>query len=204
MRVLQPSRAGTNNLSPGITLQQAKTLVSLRPFEDVDDFNTKLSRKNKTGLSKNILVYCKELFQSYSTVDSVLEKCEGIGVELRVAIDKWNIEKAPEPSSSKLAIDEDDGSLALVESLPAGYESEGDFIVKQPSLLSDIVLLKEYQLLGVNWMYLLYQRGLSCILADEMGKIRTFNLWDICDLSELLRFGEDCSGHCIPRTFKGT
>ncbi|GJJ06223.1 hypothetical protein Clacol_000413 [Clathrus columnatus] len=157
----------------GITLQQAKTLISLRPFEDVDDFNTKLSRKNKTGLSKNILGYCKELFESYRTVDNLLEKCEKIGAELREAIDKWKIGKVPEASSSKLAVDEEDGSLALLESLPEDYESNGDFILKQPSLLSDTVQLKEYQLLGVNWMYLLYQRELSCILADEMGLGKT-------------------------------
>lgn len=143
------------------------------------------------------------MFQSYNTVDDLLEKCEKIGVELRKAIDKWNIGNAG-ASSSKLAIDEDDGSLALLESLPEDYESNGDFIAKQPSLLSKVVQLKEYQLLGVNWMYLLYQRNLSCILADEMGRNCPRLISRACGLTRLFRFRKDRSSYCVSCTLKGT
>ena len=40
------------------------------------------------------------------------------------------------------------------------------------SWCADTVTLKEYQLLGVNWLNLLYRSNLSSILADEMGTYR--------------------------------
>ena len=44
-----------------------------------------------------------------------------------------------------------------------------DYISKQPSLVRDEYTLKDYQMLGLNWLNLLYSKKLSCILADEMG-----------------------------------
>lgn len=44
------------------------------------------------------------------------------------------------------------------------------YIQTQPSSLSEGTVLKDYQLLGVNWLNLLYSKRIGCILADEMGK----------------------------------
>jgi SNF2 family DNA or RNA helicase len=38
----------------------------------------------------------------------------------------------------------------------------------QPKLLNMEFKLKDYQILGLNWLYSLYQKGLNGILADEM------------------------------------
>jgi SWI/SNF-related matrix-associated actin-dependent regulator 1 of chromatin subfamily A len=43
------------------------------------------------------------------------------------------------------------------------------YIKTQPAGLKEGVQLKDYQLLGLNWLNLLYSKGLSCILADDMG-----------------------------------
>jgi SWI/SNF-related matrix-associated actin-dependent regulator 1 of chromatin subfamily A len=50
------------------------------------------------------------------------------------------------------------------------------FVTEQPKSLADGVVLKDYQLLGVNWLHLLYSKDLSCILADDMGGFGT-RLW---------------------------
>lgn len=47
-------------------------------------------------------------------------------------------------------------------------------MTKAPALLANGVQLKDYQLLGVSWLNLLKRKGLSCILADEMGE---WELW---------------------------
>ncbi|XBW34999.1 hypothetical protein QEN19_000564 [Hanseniaspora menglaensis] len=44
-----------------------------------------------------------------------------------------------------------------------------EFFNTPPKYLSKNISLKDYQLSGINWMYLLYINGLSCILGDEMG-----------------------------------
>jgi SWI/SNF-related matrix-associated actin-dependent regulator 1 of chromatin subfamily A len=40
---------------------------------------------------------------------------------------------------------------------------------EQPKNMKEGVQLKDYQLAGLNWLNLLYEKNLSCILADEMG-----------------------------------
>lgn len=43
------------------------------------------------------------------------------------------------------------------------------YIQTQPSKLSEGTVLKDYQLLGVNWLNMLWEKKIGCILADEMG-----------------------------------
>lgn len=111
--------------------------------------------------------------KGYGSVDAILEDCERIGAGLRAAIATWTAtgkgkDKADSPAS--LADGEtDDGALNLVSLAKLKQQTTKDYLTSQPSLLPDDVQLKEYQLLGVNWLNLLYRRKLSCILADEMG-----------------------------------
>jgi SWI/SNF-related matrix-associated actin-dependent regulator 1 of chromatin subfamily A len=50
----------------------------------------------------------------------------------------------------------------------ANAASKG-YISSQPSTIAEGIMLKDYQLLGINWLFLLYKKKHSCILADEMG-----------------------------------
>ena len=52
---------------------------------------------------------------------------------------------------------------------PAVRAAFKGYIRQQPAGLPDTVRLKDYQLLGVNWLNLLWEKKTSCILADEMG-----------------------------------
>lgn len=99
------------------------------------------------------------MFKGYGSVDNVLEDCERIGASLRANIASWN--------ASNDAQSADDGAISLLSL--GSLKEQKDYLTSQPSLLSDTVILKEYQLLGVNWLNLLYRSNLSCILADEMG-----------------------------------
>ncbi|ODV83607.1 hypothetical protein CANARDRAFT_202705 [[Candida] arabinofermentans NRRL YB-2248] len=68
--------------------------------------------------------------------------------------------------------------------LDSNYESHrglhlkkiSGYFKQKPKLLSDEFNLKDYQQVGLNWLYLLYQKKLSCILADEMGLGKTFQV----------------------------
>ena len=48
--------------------------------------------------------------------------------------------------------------------------------VDQPQLLNSDLRLKNYQLIGLNWLTLMFQKRLSCILADEMGLGKTIQV----------------------------
>ena len=70
--------------------------------------------------------------------------------------------------SSSISAD-GDGVLALTAQTLTDRKPSY-YLTSQPSLISKGVQLKEYQLIGVNWLNLLYRKKLSCILADEMGE----------------------------------
>ncbi|KAF8210334.1 SNF2 family DNA-dependent ATPase [Mycena galopus ATCC 62051] len=118
---------------------------------------------------------CTNIFKGYGSVDSILEDCEQIGYDLRKSIASWTSGNAKEIEGA-LADQVEDGALSLRHLELAADSKPQDYLVSQPALLSDTVQLKEYQLLGVNWLNLLYRENLSCILADEMGLGKTIQV----------------------------
>jgi len=164
----------------GCTPEQANAIIELRPFESTDDLNSKLGQGKKkagpAGISPRMFEDCTVIFKEYGAVDSILEDCEKIGATLRAAIASWTSASASgkgtsndECSVSPLLDEVEDGALSLRSLASLKEQKPKDYLVTQPSLLSDTVQLKEYQLIGVNWLRLLYRSKLSCILADEMG-----------------------------------
>ena len=94
-------------------------------------------------------------------MDSVLEECESIGASLRKTIATW--------TDSQPALNEDEGAISLTTIEDKENRKPPGYLLQQPSTLAEGIQLKDYQLLGVNWLQLLYRKKLSCILADEMG-----------------------------------
>lgn len=171
----------TDSFPTGCSPEQANAIIRLRPFASVDDLNTKLGQGRKkmgpTGISPRMFEDCQTIFEGYGEVDSILEDCEQIGADLRAAIATWTTTagdigkgKAKETQVlDSLGDVIDDGALSLVSFSPSRNQVPKDYLLTQPTLLSEAVQLKDYQLLGVNWLHLLYRSNLSCILADEMG-----------------------------------
>ncbi|KAL0577316.1 DNA-dependent ATPase fun30 [Marasmius crinis-equi] len=153
----------------GCTSDQAQTIVSQRPFRSVDDLNERLGQGKKkagpAGISPRMFEDCIDIFNGYDIVDTVLEDCEQIGAELRSSIASWST------GSSEV----EDGALSLRD-LKKGQAKGKGYMDRQPELLSEGVTLKDYQLMGVNWLHLLYKSNLSCILADEMGLGKTIQV----------------------------
>ena len=46
-------------------------------------------------------------------------------------------------------------------------------IIKQPELLNPELKMKNYQLIGLNWLVLMHEQNLNSVLADEMGLGKT-------------------------------
>ncbi|PBK81943.1 hypothetical protein ARMGADRAFT_1002146 [Armillaria gallica] len=170
----------------GCTPEQANTIIGLRPFDSVDDLNSKLGQGKKksgpAGISPRLFDDCTGIFKGYGAVDRILEECEDIGSDLRSVIAGWtsgvDVDKGKGKARSDIpeSVENQDGSLNLRSFAPLKDQHAKSFLVSQPSLLSPNVQLKDYQLLGVNWLRLLYDRKLSCILADEMGLGKTIQV----------------------------
>lgn len=122
---------------------------------------------------------CTSIFAGYGTVDTIVTKCEKIAASLKAEIAKWTDGdvkgKSREGSSSRgsPAVAETDGALSLGSQAALTSNKPDYYISTQPALLSSTVQLKDYQMIGINWLNLLYLKRLSCILADEMGLGKT-------------------------------
>ncbi len=162
----------------GCTEEQATKIISLRPFASEEDLAKRLNLGKKkagaAGISPRVFRDCVSIYEGYGAVDDILLGCEEIGSELKSAIALWSgkdkgKQREGSVSAASLFEDEaDDGASNLV-SLPTENDASGTSLISTPSLLSDKVQLKDYQIIGINWLNLLHSRRLSCILADEMG-----------------------------------
>lgn len=160
--------------------------MKLRPFASAADFRTK-TRKQK-GIGNNMMDTYLDVVTGMGEVDKVLNECEEIGRQLSHTMSIWASGAAASASSAStrpgasgdqevgmdlVAISEETIRTQVETSNnPAVREAFKDYIRTQPAGVPSTVTLKDYQMLGVNWLNLLYRRGTSCILADEMGKFR--------------------------------
>ncbi len=76
------------------------------------------------------------------------------------------------PSSTTQSAEEDNDGETDPSTLPRKANSNPPFF-PQPQIMGEGVVLKDYQVVGVNWLSLLYKHNLSCILADDMGLGKT-------------------------------
>lgn len=89
------------------------------------------------------------------------------------------------PSSATQSADEDEN---IINKSPEARNGKGlHSFFPQPSIMGEGVVLKDYQVVGINWLSSLFDRKLSCILADDMGLGKTCQV--IAFLAHLLEKG---------------
>ncbi|GAA6043770.1 hypothetical protein JCM8097_006665 [Rhodosporidiobolus ruineniae] len=171
----------------GCNATQATLTMKLRPFASANDFRTR-TRKQK-GVGNNMMDTYLEVVSGMSEVDKVLSECEQIGRELSSVMQIWasgaaasSTSEATRPGATManevgldlVAISEETIVQRVDTSQdPRVRDAFKDYIRRQPAGVPENIKLKDYQMLGVNWLNLLYKRGTSCILADEMGLGKT-------------------------------
>lgn len=132
---------------------------------------------------------CAAIFAGYGAVDNIVKKCEKIAASLRAEIARWTDNGDPkgksregsEPRGSPV-VSEADGALSLRSQALLTSNKPDYYISGQPNALSSDIQLKDYQMIGINWLNLLYTRKLSCILADEMGMLRIHVVGELSSL----------------------
>lgn len=100
-----------------------------------------------------------EFNDSNDKIEKVLMSCENLSSKLLTALKTWRQEETETNDNT--------GCVAL-ESTNSSLITQGDI-----EGLASHLILKPYQLAGVNWLYLLYQHGVSGVLADDMGLGKT-------------------------------
>ena len=119
---------------------QRRTLRSRLPFSSYIN----MEQDCPTKIFKLIAKY-ESTLESYELVDSIINDCEALGVEMNTITKAWDTQT------------------------PIDYL----LLKEQPRYVNQTLRLKGYQLRGVSWLNVLYQKSLGGILADEMGLGKT-------------------------------
>ncbi|KAL8671993.1 MAG: hypothetical protein Q9168_003529 [Polycauliona sp. 1 TL-2023] len=180
----------------------ASTVLSCRPFKTLDAIR-EISSESKTGDNKRnakrpigdkIVESCIDMWRGYDAVDGLVQQCESLGRPLAEQMKYWGVDVYGAMSNGELNLTSfehktdaeasvKDSGLGTPTSATLSADEDGDAAVSakparnaifgQPPLMSENVVLKDYQVVGVNWLSLLFEKRLSCILADDMGLGKT-------------------------------
>lgn len=186
---------------------------NLNAAREVSDGSiTKAGKKSsKAPIGEKIIQTAVDMWSGYEAVDALVAKCEQLGKPLAEEISKWGFDVFGAAKTGELemvSFDDDsdsqrDSGIGTPSSKAAstnGDAGEDDIkiatqsrrgrqnkFLKQPAMMRDDITLKDYQLVGLNWLALLYKHKLSCILADDMGLGKTCQV--IAFLSHLAEIG---------------
>ncbi|KAI9828672.1 MAG: hypothetical protein M1832_001775 [Thelocarpon impressellum] len=167
-------------------------------------------KTTKKPIGEKIVDSCLDMWTGYEAVDDLVAKCEGMGKPVAEEMKKWGFDVFGAAKNGELemvSLDEASSSLrdsgigTPTSSPPTPKDDEAEGIVglsgparkkrnsflAQPSSMAEGTVLKDYQLVGLNWLALLFEKELSCILADEMGLGKTCQV--IAFLAHLLEKG---------------
>lgn len=167
----------------------------------------------KVPLGDKIVDTTVDMFTGYEAIDALVEKCEELGKPLAEEMGRWGFDvfgaaKDGElemtsfedetssqrdsgigsPSSGVNSVNGDGGDddVRIVATIRKRVQSN---YLKKPEMMAKDCALKDYQVVGLNWLALMYRHELSCILADEMGLGKTCQV--IALLSHLVETGNN-------------
>lgn len=201
------------NIKPDI----AELMINARPFKSLDAArcveNVKIlksgKKSNRAPVGDRVVDTALEMFQGYETVDQLVEQCGQIGKPLADEMTTWGFDVYGAQKDGELEItslaDHDSQRDSGINSPSSGSNSgptsaNGDDDVKvisrkrsnvkflkKPEMMAETCVLKDYQVVGLNWLALMYRHKLSGILADEMGLGKTCQV--IAFISHLMELG---------------
>lgn len=174
----------------------AEQILLHRPFKSYGAIRAidPLGNSKKRPIGDRILDVCQDMWAGYAAVDSLVERCEAYGKPIREAMKSWGVDVSTDGELASTKIDDphDSGIGTPASTLTADDDSPRKTYLKQPAIMSNDLVMKDYQVFGLNWLNLLWTKKLSCILADDMGLGKTCQV--IAFLSHLRETGGTASG----------
>ena len=154
------------------------------------------ARKPPKPIGDKIVDKCLDMWTGYLAIDALVAECEALGKPVAEEMRKWGVDIFGKRGNAELELTtlggSHDSGIATPSSSqlsPGGDESEDEIrpvltsrkpqssgqsrFISQPSIMADDLEMKDYQVVGLNWLALLFEKKMSCILADEMGLGKT-------------------------------
>lgn len=193
----------------GCDLEISREIIKKRPFRSINQFESlnfsqkalnSTKRKSKTE-GEVISSKANLTLRGYAAVDKLVKDCNRYSDIIAEQINKWGVKVHGVNDELEIVdIDQDienkndDENDDIDDKIKQSRQKSG-YINTKPRLISDEIDLKNYQQVGLNWLYLLYKNKLSCILADEMGLGKTCQV--IAFLSYLKEIGVEKGPHLV-------
>ena len=173
----------------------ANHVISHRPFSSLDDVRAvpaprpqtekpKGSRGRKTPkpIGDKLVDKCLDMWVGYEAVDSLVAECEALGKPIAAEMKKWGVDIFGNRGELELvSLDRElhDSGIGTPtqrsdeDSDVPGSVSRKSRFIPQPEIMCKELKMKDFQIVGINWLALLFDKKLSCILADDMGLGKT-------------------------------
>lgn len=194
--------------------EEIRELLDHRPFVSLDavrkihvdlqqsqEKGKKKPRKPRITFGARLVESAQDMWGAYSTIDSVVKDCEKLGKPMIAGMEKWGINIFGASTEDGVEITSLDDNSDANSSRDSGYHTpQSDVgassirkkksakLLKQPSIMNEGIELKDYQVVGLNWLNLLWENKISGILADDMGLGKTCQI--IAFLSHLKEQGD--------------
>lgn len=179
-----------------------RTLSAVRKVTDEDPAKIANGKRKTTkkAIGDKVVDKCLDMWTGYEAVDSLVTECENLGKPVAEKMKQWGVDIFGVQKEGELEIvslgapgtsdkpnsdsqPTHDSGIGTPESQRSS-DDDGDKpkgavqknkpkFLPQPSVMSESIKMKDYQIVGLNWLALLYEQGLSCILADDMGLGKT-------------------------------
>jgi SWI/SNF-related matrix-associated actin-dependent regulator 1 of chromatin subfamily A len=180
--------------------ETAQIIMSNRPYEHLDEVRVvsapvpeTTKPKGKRGgkapkpIGDKIVDKCVDMWTGYLAIDALVSEVEALGKPVADEMKKWGVDtfgkREGELEITNIAPMklEHDSGIATPSSSRRSPDSDDDMVqskrksrlISQPSIMAKDLVMKDYQVVGINWLRLLYENELSCILADDMGLGKT-------------------------------
>lgn len=180
--------------------EDAEFLLSNRPFKSMAQLR-KVAREAAPGkrrggiqrpLGERLVDLVISVEQSFEAVDRIVELCDHYSRDVQREMQAIGVDmsKAAKDDGLNILSFEDVDSRKIDSG--TGTPNTGTRIT-QPSNMSQDRTLKDYQVVGLNWLNIMFnlgkqwERKAGCILADEMGLGKTYQV--IAFISHLVNSG---------------
>ncbi|KAJ5336949.1 hypothetical protein MYU51_006235 [Penicillium brevicompactum] len=150
-------------------------------------------------IGDKIVDKCVDMWTGYMAIDALVSEVEALGKPVADEMKNWGVDTFGKENKGELEITnlalpgvsndskdpkkfEHDSGISTPSGRPSPESDEDNLVssskrksrlISQPSIMADDLVMKDYQVVGINWLRLLYENNLSCILADDMGLGKT-------------------------------
>lgn len=162
----------------GMKEDQLACMIEKRPFDDISKAKRVTVGKkpgarkaSKVSIGENVVEAVEVFHNAVDAIDSVVAKCERDAKAIKQQVDTWDIDTFGHDKLQGQRQDSED--LPPTPTSISAPKYVRPPIAKQPRYMDGHCKMKPFQLVGLNWMSLLYNFNIGCILADEMGLGKT-------------------------------